>query len=109
MPKAPRRPCQHAGCKALTEGRYCEQHAAQHKPKAWATTEGSASSRGYGAAWRRLRTMILNRDPICVLCDREPASEVDHIVSKAKGGQDTEENLQGLCRSCHASKTGRES
>ncbi|MGH7243359.1 MAG: HNH endonuclease [Phycisphaerales bacterium] len=53
--------------------------------------------------------MVLRRDPICVVCDREPSSEVDHIRPKAQGGEDTEENLQGICKRCHADKTSHES
>jgi 5-methylcytosine-specific restriction endonuclease McrA len=31
---------------------------------------------------------------------------VDHIVPKSAGGQDTLDNLQTLCASCHAKKEG---
>lgn len=37
-----------------------------------------------------------------------PATEVDHIIPKAKGGADDERNLQAICTDCHASKTTRE-
>jgi 5-methylcytosine-specific restriction protein A len=36
------------------------------------------------------------------------ASCVDHIIPKAKGGTDADSNLQSLCWSCHATKTGKE-
>lgn len=52
--------------------------------------------------------MILARDPICRLCQTAPATEVDHIKSKAQGGDDSDQNLQGLCKACHSRKTRRE-
>jgi 5-methylcytosine-specific restriction protein A len=35
--------------------------------------------------------------------------EVDHIVNRARGGLDDEENLQALCIPCHKQKTAAES
>lgn len=72
---------------------------------------GSASQRGYGARWRRLRAYILQRQPLCVdpFGDHAgrlvPAIHVDHIVPRADGGTDAEGNLQPLCETCHARKT----
>jgi 5-methylcytosine-specific restriction enzyme A len=34
--------------------------------------------------------------------------EVDHILPRALGGRDTPDNLQVLCRTCHAAKTARQ-
>jgi 5-methylcytosine-specific restriction enzyme A len=33
---------------------------------------------------------------------------VDHIRNKASGGDDSIENLQGICAACHAMKTATE-
>jgi 5-methylcytosine-specific restriction enzyme A len=52
--------------------------------------------------------MILARDPVCVMCERQASVTVDHITPKHQGGQDEESNLQGLCSDCHQSKTARE-
>ena len=44
----------------------------------------------------------------CVVCG-QPATEVDHIVEVADGGDLYGlDNLQSLCHSCHAAKTKRE-
>ncbi len=69
----------------------------------------SAAKRGYGHAWRILRTFKLNRSPMCEHpgCI-EAATDVDHIVAKARGGTDALENLQALCHSHHSQKTARE-
>lgn len=62
--------------------------------------------------WRRLRELVLNADPLCAECRRQgrtvAAREVDHIVPVHQGGTDARENLQGLCRPCHWSKTATE-
>ncbi len=68
----------------------------------------SASERGYDRRWQRLRKLILHRDPICAICDRQASTDIDHIIPKAQGGEDTEENLQGLCHACHSKKTANE-
>lgn len=77
----------------------------------WHTT--SRHERGYGYQWQKLRQVILRRDNyLCQPCLSNgrptPATEVDHITPKAKGGDDGQDNLQSICRSCHAAKTKAE-
>lgn len=61
------------------------------------------------ARWKRLRRMVLARDPLCVVClgfgRTEPATFVDHKTPLAAGGTNSPENLQGMCQSCHSRKT----
>jgi 5-methylcytosine-specific restriction protein A len=38
-----------------------------------------------------------------------PATQVDHIKPKAKGGTDDDDNLQSICHDCHTEKTRIES
>ena len=80
----------------------------QHQSK-WAN-QPSRHERGYGSAWVKLRLTILKRDGyLCQQCLSQgrptPATEVDHIRPKAKGGTDDAENLQSLCNPCHYAKT----
>jgi 5-methylcytosine-specific restriction protein A len=68
----------------------------------------SASQRGYGARWRRLRWHILARHPWCadpfgLHEGRRVAGE--HVVPLSQGGTNETSNLQTLCRRCHARKT----
>jgi 5-methylcytosine-specific restriction protein A len=65
----------------------------------------SAAKRGYGTRHRKWREMILNRDPICVLCNRRVAIVADHIIPLSRGGESSLENGQGLCKTCHDEKT----
>jgi 5-methylcytosine-specific restriction protein A len=67
----------------------------------------SAALRGYGWRWTKLRLMVLRERPLCEHCGRA-ATDVDHKVARVKGGDDSFENLQALCASCHAKKTVRE-
>lgn len=61
--------------------------------------------------WQKVRDMALNRNPLCVECEKagiiETAKDVDHIVPLAVRPDlafDLD-NLQGLCRACHNRKT----
>lgn len=75
---------------------------------------GSRHQRGYGAAWDRIRQRILKRDEgLCQPCLAEgrtsPGVQVDHILPRARGGDDSDTNLQAICEACHRAKTARES
>lgn len=78
----------------------------------WAN-QASRHERGYGSAWDKLRKIVLRRDGyLCVNCAKNdrptPATDVDHITPKAKGGVDDLDNLQSLCRACHDDKSARD-
>lgn len=115
MPERPKVPCKRAGCPKLVRppARFCQDHAALASKRSWARNRGrSASSRGYGARWRKLRRYKLNLTPLCEECKRrgvvKTATTVDHVKPKSEGGDDSLENLQSLCDACHATKTGKE-
>ena len=79
----------------------------------WQGDRGSRHERGYGADWVKLRLRILRRDGyLCQQCRRDgrptPATDVDHIIPKAKDGTDDPDNLEALCKPCHKAKTARE-
>ena len=117
MPARPLKVCRHAGCHALTRdpSGYCGPHkeAAQERARQWKAEREkereSASRRGYGARWRRLRAEVLREEPLCRECRKAgrivPATDVDHIVARADGGTDDRGNLQPLCHACHSRKT----
>lgn len=80
--------------------------------RAWDHGGRSRHARGYGTAWEKLREHILKRDRhLCQPCLRmEPrritaATEVDHVLAKAKGGTDADGNLQSICNPCHRAKS----
>lgn len=78
---------------------------------AW--SKQSRHERGYGSAWVKTRAVILKRDSgLCQPCLAQgrptPATQVDHVKPKAKGGNDDHDNLQAICTACHDAKTERE-
>ena len=112
-PMAAGHPCAKRGCPAIVRGpgRYCVQHTAEAQRES-DTERGSASERGYGARWRRLRLAFLSQHPLCEECQRRgrivAATDVDHIVPRRQGGSDEASNLQALCHECHSRKTATE-
>lgn len=101
MPMKAMRPCSIPGCPALVSSGRC----AQHQLAAPKDERPSAAARGYGTDWRKLRVVILRRDPVCRLCKQSPSRHVDHIISREGGGSDRPSNLQGTCARCHSRKT----
>ena len=74
----------------------------------------SATARGYDYRWQKFAKQFLE-DPahrLCAVClangKTEPATQVDHIVPFARGGEKYDvRNCQGLCDIHHAQKTRR--
>lgn len=103
--------CASPGCFRVTTEVHCERHANRRAQQNRHTVKREkTAARGYGAAWRRLRTVVLAEEPLCRHCRTRPATEVDHI--RPHRGDETlmwdRANLQGLCKSCHSRKTATE-
>jgi 5-methylcytosine-specific restriction enzyme A len=65
-------------------------------------TQGRAIKVYHSKEWLMTRRKVLDRDPICVLCDQRLATEVDHITPMSQGGDEYSlSNLRGLCGPCH--------
>ena len=79
--------------------------AVKHPPK-------TAEKRMRGRGWMNLRESVLLRDQYqcrrcgCVVFPKD--AECDHIVPLVDGGKDEAENLQTLCKTCHAEKSAAE-
>lgn len=93
-------PCRAAGCpqRAVRRGR-CATHQVVRSDD-----RPSAAARGYDRKWRRIRAQYLRKHPRCVVCGAD-ATEVDHVVSLARGGTHQWSNLQAMCKPCHTRKT----
>jgi 5-methylcytosine-specific restriction protein A len=98
--------CQSPGCPHLAYGsRFCE-HCKPARNRERERQRLTRHQRGYSTAWEKFRKLVLHRQPLCQWpgCT-QLATDVDHIIPKAAGGQDTLENCQGLCHSHHSLKT----
>jgi 5-methylcytosine-specific restriction endonuclease McrA len=78
------------------------QPCAEHERKPW---EGSTRRRRLPRDWEKRRRYVLQRDPVCKVCNNALSVEVDHIVNN---DDHRYENLQGICTRCHDEKTQRE-
>ncbi|MGW0690281.1 HNH endonuclease [Streptomyces sp. NPDC002738] len=71
----------------------------------------SAHARGYTAAYRRARAVVLARQPFCSVCRHWGSSSnpltADHIVPLSKGGTNDVANLRTYCRSCNSRRGNR--
>lgn len=106
MATRPQRQCAQAGCGELvTGGGYCPRH--QRPRQARDDRERpSASKRGYGAVWRRIRKAYLSAMPLCERCPRPRKAT---IVHHRDGDQHNNAwgNLEALCWKCHEVEHGR--
>lgn len=75
---------------------------------------GQASARIRGRRLQREREALFAEQPLCVRClAKTPrrvtvATQRDHIVALANGGEDTPENTQPLCAECNLEKRNEE-
>ena len=90
----------------------------KHKKKPWIKAKkqehwGQDHSTYNSTRWRRLRLLILNREPLCREHKQRDeivaATVVDHIKPIQQGGEIwNEDNMQPLCTKCHNRKSGKE-
>lgn len=106
MPISAPKPCGHAGCGKLVRdgsGR-CDKH----QSTAW-VKKPMATKRTTGRKLQAMRAALFQAQPLCVMCEAQGrvtlATQRDHIVPLAEGGQDTADNTQGLCEPCHEGKS----
>ena len=112
MPSRPLSPCRRPGCPALTRdpsgycGRCIEYGEARRRERMARkkTTPFYLQSR-----WRKLRDWYIGQHPLCEMCGRAKATEVDHKRELRDGGAAmSTSNLQALCHRCHMGKTAAE-
>jgi 5-methylcytosine-specific restriction endonuclease McrA len=75
-------------------------------------SKGRSTSSPYSFQWASVRREVMKRDRFqCQL--RYPgcvgrATEADHIVSVADGGEHTLENARAVCKPCHRRRTAQQ-
>lgn len=119
MPERAMKICNHPGCRrAIPSGEsYCAQHASLHvdtaQRKQYDAARPAAHRFYHTARWQKIRHAYIIRHPLCCKCYERgvirQAEVVDHIIEISDGGSMTSsDNLQSLCRYCHAKKTQAE-
>jgi 5-methylcytosine-specific restriction enzyme A len=119
MPARAPRTCGKSGClfDNVAGSRYCAAHADTDKQKLQSYRQVAAPLKKLynSVRWKNVRATVLARDPICVECNRAASAECDHIeraiqIVKKYGVKQffNPERLNGLCKSCHSSKTAKE-
>jgi 5-methylcytosine-specific restriction protein A len=106
-----KKPCGFHGCRNTSLGRYCPDHTKQVSQQYDRERASDPVRKLYHKAqWYQVRLVVLARDPICVECKHAATEEIDHVIpARAYSGDFYDpDNLQGLCRSCHSSKTAVE-
>ena len=108
-PARPLSPCRRPGCGAVTRnpGGYCDKCADYGEAKRREREARKTAAPFYlSTRWRNLRDWYIRQHPLCEICGRNPATEVDHIREIRDGGAAMDAaNLQALCHACHARKT----
>ena len=85
------KPCATPGCPLLIEGQGFQRpsHCLKHRQeRARAFGAKRTSGEGYTYRWQQVSKMVLRRDPVCSICNRNPSTETDHIIPKVEGGTD---------------------
>jgi 5-methylcytosine-specific restriction protein A len=100
------KPCAYPGCKNMTRGRYCEEHAKAEAKRYNRYDRDPESGKRYGRTWKQIRSAFLASHPLCEMCIEEgrltPATLVHHKRKLTDGGTNDEDNLQALCLECHS-------
>lgn len=107
---APPKPCTKCG-KVVYRNGLCPVHYKQADAR-----RGSSKDRGYDKRHEyQFRRPILERDPICCVCNDRPSVVADHYpidrVDLVKAGENPNDprHGRGLCKRCHDQHTARKS
>lgn len=109
MSDKPKRECARAGCMAITDhdsGR-CSKHRTEKRNNRLSNEDIERRKLYKSPAWRKIREIKLNNEPICESENCEsPAVDVHHIKD-VKDRPDlalSMSNLEALCKQCHGLK-----
>jgi 5-methylcytosine-specific restriction protein A len=98
--------CNIPGCPARTERLRCPAHSSKRKQQ-YDLDNPNRQAYYKSLEWRAKRKRILKRDPFCVTGCGKLSRIVDHRIARENGGTDDDDNLQGLCTTCHNRKTAK--
>lgn len=105
------KPCKSPRCPNLVLGaaRYCEAHR-DLEPKPYSFKRRPPLKELYNTTrWQKTRAAFLAENPVCARCGR-PANTVHHVAMARENPElwFDFDNLEALCRGCHAKESQRE-
>ena len=114
MPLAAKRRCAEPGCTELVERGRCAKHKRTNEARQYDKGRKEDIAFYKSARWRKLRALVLSKEPLCQLCMRygrtTEATEVHHLKARKAHPElaMVESNLEGLCTSCHSTMENQE-
>jgi 5-methylcytosine-specific restriction protein A len=103
MPERLRYSCRHPTCpNKVRQSGFCAEHAGKGTSGWSARPTGRAGL--YRGAWPAIRSGVLAEERNCRMCGAA-ATEVDHILPLAWGGNHDRSNLRAVCSPCHKAIT----
>ena len=120
MPYRNKKPCSQPSCSELIKAgnTYCQEHRKEnnsYRNKRYDKKRDPKIKKFYSSSqWQKVRDRYLKKNPLCEHCKEkgltEVADEVDHIIPIKVAWEKrlSSQNLQSLCKSCHAKKTARD-
>jgi len=95
----------------IRDGSYCKKHKPEHQQGRWGTSNNDSFY--HTTKWRKVSKKYRRLNPYCEQCGHVPPTigllDCDHITPIEEGGHKYSfENLQSLCKPCHANKTKNE-
>lgn len=101
-PTRARKLCAEQRCGELVDRGRCPAHTR----RAFAGRP-SYRQRGYTAAWDRMAREMRERGEVCVWCREARATELDHVVPKARGGTNDRSNAAPSCGACNRKRAAQ--
>jgi 5-methylcytosine-specific restriction endonuclease McrA len=93
--------CAERGCFRRTANTRCDEHQHIYTAMRNARPEHQVH---LTPDYRRVRQLVLLREPLCHWCGISPSTECDFVTPLANGGHMSPENAVGSCKSCNSSR-----
>ena len=85
-------------CSKQYDKRHPASPGVRHKRRAAIKSAGTFT-------WREWKAVLMQYGNKCLRCGTSENIVIDHVIAISKGGPNTADNLQPLCRSCNSTKS----